>query len=183
MILLRNLALSRGPHRLFEGASLALERGWKIGLVGANGSGKTSLLGLLAGEFASDAGECSVHPGTRIARIEQEAPALERRALDYLLDADAPLRAAEAAIADAERDGDGHRIAEAHERYAHAGGYTAQARAAAILAGLGFSHADGARAVREFSGGYRMRLNLGRALVRPSDLLLLDEPTNHLDLD
>jgi ATP-binding cassette, subfamily F, member 3 len=183
MILLRNVGLSRGPHRLFEGASLSLERGWKIGLVGANGSGKTSLLGLLAGELAPDAGECSIQPGTRIARIEQEAPALERRALDYLLDADTVLRDAEGAIASGERDGDGHRIAEAHERYAQAGGYTAQARAAAILAGLGFSHADGTRPVREFSGGYRMRLNLARALVRPSDLLLLDEPTNHLDLD
>ena len=183
MILLRNIALSRGPHRLFDGASLSLERGWKIGLVGANGSGKTSLLALLAGEIAPDAGECSVQPGTRIARVEQEAPALERRALDYLLDADTELRAAESAIGAGEREGDGHRIADAHERYASAGGYTAQARAAAILAGLGFSDGDGARALRDFSGGYRMRLNLGRALVRPSDLLLLDEPTNHLDLD
>jgi len=191
MILLKSLALARGPHRLFEGASLSLERGWKIGLVGANGSGKTSLLALLAGELAPDAGDCSVKPGTRIARIEQEAPALERRALDYLLDADTALRAAEAEIAAAERlhDGDGfaerggERIAEAHEHYAHAGGYTAQARALAILAGLGFSRQDATRALREFSGGYRMRLNLGRALVRPSDLLLLDEPTNHLDLD
>ena len=167
MILLRNLALSRGPHRLFEGASLSLERGWKIGLVGANGSGKTSLLALLAGELSSDAGDCSIQPGTRIARIEQEAPALEQRVLDYLLDADTALREAEGAIGAGERDGDGHRIAEAHERYAHAGGYTAQARAAAILAGLGFADGDGSRPVREFSGGYRMRLNLGRALVRP----------------
>src|SRR5258706_379103 len=121
MILLRNIALSRGPHRLFEGASLSLERGWKIGLVGANGSGKTSLLSLLAGELAADAGECGIQPGTRIARIEQEAPALERRALDYLLDADTVLRDAESAIAAGERDGDGDRIADAHERYAQAG--------------------------------------------------------------
>ena len=183
MILLRNISLSRGPHLLFGGASFSLERGWKIGLVGANGSGKTSLLALLAGELSPDAGDCSIQPGTRIARIEQEAPALEQRVLDYLLDADTALREAEGAIGAGERDGDGHRIAEAHERYAHAGGYTAQARAAAILAGLGFADGDGSRPVREFSGGYRMRLNLGRALVRPSDLLLLDEPTNHLDLD
>jgi ATP-binding cassette subfamily F protein 3 len=134
-------------------------------------------------ELTPDAGECSVQPGTRIARIEQEAPALERWALDYLLDADTLLRDAESAIAAGERDGDGHRIAEAHERYAQAGGYTAQARAAAILAGLGFASGDGTRPVHEFSGGYRMRLNLGRALIRPSDLMLLDEPTNHLDLD
>ena len=183
MILLRNLAVARGPHRLFEGVSLSLERGWKIGLVGANGSGKTSLLALLAGEFAPDAGECVVQPGTRIARIEQEAPALAQCVLDYLLDADRNLRGAEAAIAQAERAGDGHLIAEAHERYAQAGGYTAQARAQSVLGGLGFAVADAHRAVREFSGGFRMRLNLARALIQPSSLLLLDEPTNHLDLD
>ena len=183
MILLRNLAIARGPQRLFEGVSLGLERGWKIGLVGANGSGKTSLLALLAGELAPDAGDCVIQPGTRIARIEQEAPALEQRVLDYLLDADRELREAEAAIAQAERSGDGHLIAEAHERYAHAGGYTAQARAQSVLGGLGFAQADASRALREFSGGFRMRLNLARALIQPSDLLLLDEPTNHLDLD
>jgi ATP-binding cassette subfamily F protein 3 len=183
MILLRNLALARGPHRLFDGVSLSLERGWKVGLVGANGCGKTSLLALLAGELAPDAGDCVVQPGTRVARIAQEAPALEQAVIDYLLDADRGLRAAEQAIAAAERSGDGHRIAEAHERYAGAGGYTAQARAQSVLGGLGFAPRDAGRAVREFSGGYRMRLNLARALIEPSDLLLLDEPTNHLDLD
>ncbi|MEX2241638.1 MAG: ATP-binding cassette domain-containing protein [Burkholderiales bacterium] len=183
MILLRNLALARGPHSLFSGVSLTLERGWRVGLVGANGSGKTSLLALLAGELAPDAGDCEIQPGTRLARVEQEAPALERPVLDYLLDADAALRAAEREIADAEAHGDGEAIAHAHERHARAGGYTARARAQTLLAGLGFAPGDAARAVREFSGGFRMRLNLARALVVPSDLLLLDEPTNHLDLD
>jgi ATP-binding cassette subfamily F protein 3 len=183
MILLRNLALARGPHPLFSGASLTLERGWRVGLVGANGSGKSSLLALLAGELAADAGDCEIRPGTRLARVEQEAPALERRVLDYLLDADGELRAAEGEIAAAEAGGDGEAIAHAHERHARAGGYTAPARAQALLAGLGFAPGDAARAVREFSGGFRMRLNLARALVAPSDLLLLDEPTNHLDLD
>ncbi len=183
MILFRSLALSRGAQPLFERASLTLERGWKIGLVGANGSGKSSLLALIAGELGADAGDCEVQPGTRIARIEQEAPALEQPLIEYLLDADAELRAAEAAIIAAESAGDGERLALAHERYAQAGGYTAQARAMALLAGLGFAQADALRPVKEFSGGYRMRLNLGRALIRPSDLLLLDEPTNHLDLD
>ncbi len=183
MIALRNLALARGNQMLIAAASLTLERGWKIGLVGANGSGKSSLLALLAGELAPDTGECSVQPGTRLARIEQEAPALEQHVLDYLLDADTALRAAEAEIVAAEEAHDGVRIAAAHEHYSHAGGYTAQARAQTLLAGLGFANADAARAVREFSGGFRMRLNLGRALMRPSDLLLLDEPTNHLDLD
>jgi ATP-binding cassette subfamily F protein 3 len=154
-----------------------------VGLVGANGSGKTSLLALLAGELAPDAGDCEIQPGTRLARVEQEAPALARSVLDYLLDADAELRAAEAEVAAAEAGGDGHAIAHAHERHERAGGYTARARAQTLLAGLGFAPGDAARAVREFSGGFRMRLNLARALIAPSDLLLLDEPTNHLDLD
>jgi ATP-binding cassette subfamily F protein 3 len=183
MILLRDLALARGPHPLFAGVSLTLERGWRVGLVGANGSGKTSLLALLAGELAPEAGDCEIQPGTRLARVAQEAPALERSVLDYLLDADTALRAAERDIAAAEARGDGNAIAHAHERHARAGGYTARARAQILLAGLGFSPGDEARAVREFSGGFRMRLNLARALVVPSDLLLLDEPTNHLDLD
>jgi ATP-binding cassette subfamily F protein 3 len=183
MILLRNLALARGPHLLFSGVSLTLERGWRVGLVGANGSGKTSLLALLAGELAPDTGDCEIQPGTRLARVEQEAPALERPVLDYLLDADAALRAAEAEIARAEAGADGEAIAHAHERLEQAGGYTARSRALVLLAGLGFAPGDEARAVREFSGGFRMRLNLARALVAPSDLLLLDEPTNHLDLD
>jgi ATP-binding cassette subfamily F protein 3 len=183
MILLRNLALARGPHLLFAGVSLTLERGWRVGLVGANGSGKTSLLALLAGELAAEAGDCEIQPGTRLARVEQEAPALERPVLEYLLDADAELRAAESEIAATEALGDGEAIAHAHERHARADGYTARARAQILLAGLGFAPGDEARAVREFSGGFRMRLNLARALIAPSDLLLLDEHTNHLDLD
>jgi len=183
MILLRNLALARGPHPLFSGVSLTLERGWRVGLVGANGSGKTSLLALLAGELAPDAGDCEIQPGTRLARVEQEAPALERPVLDYLLDADTELRAAERGIAAAEALGDGEALAHAYERHERAGGYTARARAQTLLAGLGLAPGDAARAVREFSGGFRMRLNLARALIAPSDLLLLDEPTNHLDLD
>ncbi len=187
MILFRNLAIARGPRVLFDRASLTLERGWKIGLVGANGSGKSSLLSLMAGELTPDRGECEIQPGTRVAWIEQVAPALEQPVLEYLLDADLELRAAEAAIREAEEahddEDDGHALALAHERFAHADGYTARARAASLLAGLGFPPDAAQRAVKEFSGGYRMRLNLGRALMSPSDLLLLDEPTNHLDID
>jgi len=187
MILFRNLAIARGPRVLFDRASLTLERGWKIGLVGANGSGKSSLLSLMAGELTPDRGECEIQPGTRVAWIEQVAPALEQPVLEYLLDADLELRAAEAAIREAEEahddEDDGHALALAHEGFAHADGYTARARAASLLAGLGFPPDAAQRAVKEFSGGYRMRLNLGRALMSPSDLLLLDEPTNHLDID
>jgi ATP-binding cassette subfamily F protein 3 len=183
MILLRNLALSRGPHTLIAGATLTLERGGRVGLVGANGSGKSSLLAMLAGELAPDAGDCQIQPGMRLARVEQEAPALATPVLDYLLDADTELRAAEREIARAQSLGDGEAIAHAHERHARAGGYTAAARAQALLAGLGFAPGDAAREVREFSGGFRMRLNLARALIAPSDLLHLDEPTNHLALD
>ena len=183
MIRLRNLSLARGAERLIAGVTLTLERGWKLGLVGANGSGKSSLLALIAGELGADTGDCELEPGVRLARIEQEAPALDQPILEYLLDADSELRAAESAIRAAELAGDGERIAVAHERYAQAGGYAARSRAQALLDGLGFAPGDASRAVREFSGGYRMRLNLARALMRPSDLLLLDEPTNHLDLD
>ena len=187
MILFRNLAIARGPRVLFDRASLTLERGWKIGLVGANGSGKSSLLSLMAGELTPDRGECEIQPGTRIAWIEQVAPALDQPVLEYLLDADTELRAAETAIREAEEahhdEDDGHALALAHERFAHADGYTARARAAALLSGLGFPPDAAGRAVKVFSGGYRMRLNLGRALMSPSDLLLLDEPTNHLDID
>ncbi|MBK8063861.1 MAG: ABC-F family ATP-binding cassette domain-containing protein [Betaproteobacteria bacterium] len=183
MILLRNLAVARGPRTLFKGASLTLERGWKIGLVGANGCGKSSLLSVLTGELASDAGDAIIQPGTRMACIEQVAPPLETPVIEYLLDADLELRAAEAAVAQAEASDDGHALALAHERFQHADGYTARPRAAALLAGLGFAPDAAARAVKEFSGGYRMRLNLARALMSPSDLLLLDEPTNNLDID
>ena len=187
MILFRNLAVARGPRTLFDRASMTLERSWKIGLVGANGCGKSSLLSMMAGELTADRGECEIQPGTRLAWIEQVAPALDQPVLEYLLDADTDLRAAEAEIAAAEAahhdDDDGHALAHAHERFAHVDGYTARARAAALLAGLGFPPDAGERAVKEFSGGYRMRLNLGRALMSPSDLLLLDEPTNHLDID
>ncbi len=187
MILFRNLAIARGPRTLFDRASLTLERGWKIGLVGANGSGKSSLLSLMAGDLSPDRGECEIQPGTRIEWIEQVAPALEQPVLEYLLDADTELRAAEKSMQEAEAahhdQDDGHALALAHERFAHVDGYTAPARAAALLAGLGFAPDAATRAVKEFSGGYRMRLNLGRALMSPSDLLLLDEPTNHLDID
>jgi ATP-binding cassette subfamily F protein 3 len=183
MIRLRQLTLIRGSKPLLERADLTLNPGARVGLVGANGSGKSSLFALLRGELQPDAGELSLPPGWRIAHVAQETPALERSALDHVIDGDTSLRRLEADLARAEAAHDGHRIAELHAALADAGAYTVRARAEQLLAGLGFSHAQMNEAVARFSGGWRMRLNLAQALMCPSDLLLLDEPTNHLDLD
>ena len=183
LIILDRLTIARGARPLVEDASLQVHPGWRVGLVGANGSGKSSLFALLRGELHAEAGDASVPSNWRIASVGQETPALPQAAIDYVLDGDTELRAIEAALAAAEHDGDGHVLAEQHARLESIGGYSARARAAALLAGLGFESRDHGRAVAEFSGGWRMRLNLGRALASRADLLLLDEPTNHLDLD
>jgi len=183
VIQFRNLALSRGARLLIEDASLQIHPGWRVGLVGANGSGKSSLFALLRGELHADRGDCELPPGWRIASVAQETPALATAAIEYVLDGDAELRSIERELAAAPQDADGHRVGELHARLQEIDGYGARARAAALLAGLGFADTDFARAVAEFSGGWRMRLNLAQALVGRSDLLLLDEPTNHLDLD
>ncbi len=183
MIDLRNITLRRGAEPLLEGASATIQPGNKIGLIGANGSGKSSLLALLRGTLATDHGEAYVPADWEIAWMAQEAPAGEASALDYVLDGDRALRAAEQEVAAAEASGDGHRIANAHARFEAAEGYSARARAGELLHGLGFEAGDGERPVSAFSGGWRVRLSLARALMCPSDLLLLDEPTNHLDLE
>ncbi len=183
MILLRKLAFSRAGKPLVADASLQLHAGWKIGLTGANGCGKSSFFALLRGELHQEAGDLELPAVWRIGHVDQETPPLEIPALDFVLDGDTELRAIEAGLRQAEDRHDGHRIAELHARLQDIGGYAARARAAEILAGLGFADADHARAVAEFSGGWRVRLNLARALVARADLLLLDEPTNHLDLD
>jgi ATP-binding cassette subfamily F protein 3 len=183
VIQLRHLTLARGARPLIEGADLQLHAGWRIGLVGANGSGKSSLFALLTGELHPEAGDCLVPRDWHIATVAQETPPLPRPAIEFVLDGDAGLRAVEREIESAERDHDGHRLAEAHARLAALDGYSARSRAATMLAGLGFSPADLDRPVADFSGGWRMRLNLARALQSRAELLLLDEPTNHLDLD
>ena len=185
MILLRNLAFARSGRFLVESASLQLHPGWKIGLIGSNGSGKSSFLALLRGELHAEAGDLEIPPAWSVAHVAQDTPALPDAALDFALDGDAELRQIEKALAALEQadNADGHHLAELHARYADIGGYSARARAAELLHGLGFSDADFARPVAEFSGGWRVRLNLARALMCRSDLLLLDEPTNHLDLD
>ncbi|MBL8528094.1 MAG: ATP-binding cassette domain-containing protein [Burkholderiales bacterium] len=183
MIQFRSLTLARGARRLIEDATLQIHPGWRVGLVGANGSGKSSLFALLRGELHADSGDCEMPGGWIIASVAQETPALPTPALEYALDGDVELRAIERELASAEAAQDGHRVGELHVRLHEIGGYAAPARAAALLSGLGFADHDFARPVSDFSGGWRMRLNLAQALMSRSDLLLLDEPTNHLDLD
>jgi len=185
MIRIANLILARGNKRLLEDAALTVHAGQKVGLIGANGSGKSSLFALLRGELDADSGDVSLPPSWVIAHVAQETPGSATPALEFVLDGDAELRAVERALADAEADphAAGEHLAELHHRYEAIDGYTVRARAAMLLSGLGFTAACHDDPVASFSGGWRMRLNLAQALMTRSDLLLLDEPTNHLDLD
>ncbi|QKZ02512.1 ATP-binding cassette domain-containing protein [Pseudomonas eucalypticola] len=183
MIRLQSLTLQRGPQRLLEDAELTLHAGQKAGLIGANGAGKSTLFALLRGELVPDSGDCQLPADWRIAHMRQEVDTLERIAVDYVLDGDLRLREVQQQLAAAEAAHDGAALARLHAELDSADGYTADARARKLLAGLGFTNEQMDRAVGSFSGGWRMRLNLAQALMCPSDLLLLDEPTNHLDLD
>ncbi|MDR2637220.1 MAG: ATP-binding cassette domain-containing protein, partial [Zoogloeaceae bacterium] len=184
MLLCKKLSLERAGRSLIENVELQIHAGWRVGLVGANGSGKSSFLALIAGELPAAKGDIVLPPGWTIARVSQEVPALATPALEFVLDGDVRLRELERQIAAAESQGlDGESIGKLHAHYDEQGGYSARARAAEILHGLGFIGEDFSRPVEEFSGGWRVRLNLARALFCPADLLLLDEPTNHLDLD
>jgi ATP-binding cassette subfamily F protein 3 len=191
MILLRDLGFSRNGEALVRGATLQLHPGWKVGLTGANGCGKSSFLGLLRGELHADRGDLEMPPGWVQAHVAQDTPALPDAALDFVLDGDTELRQIERDLVAAEAHHDdasdataaGEQIGLLHSRLGEIDGYAAPARAAALMHGLGFADDDFQRPVAEFSGGWRVRLNLARALMCRSDLLLLDEPTNHLDLD
>ncbi len=183
MIAFRNFALRRGGRLLLEGVDAALHEGWKVGVAGRNGSGKSSLFAAILGEVEADAGALDVPAGLRIASVAQETPALAERAIDHVLGGDVELAAALVDEAHAQAAGDHASAAAAHQRIDAMGGYDGRARAGRLLHGLGFKPDDHEKAVAEFSGGWRGRLNLARALMAPSDLLLLDEPTNHLDLD
>jgi ATP-binding cassette subfamily F protein 3 len=183
MINLRALTLSRGARTLVRDVTLAIHAGERIGVVGANGCGKSSLLAALAGELQPQAGEIEVPPRLTIAQVAQETPASDTAAIEYVLDGDAQLRAAQAALSRIEASADPEGLAQLHQELERIDAYRARSRAASLLHGLGFAIAAQARPVAEFSGGWRMRLNLARALFARSDLLLLDEPTNHLDLD
>jgi ATP-binding cassette subfamily F protein 3 len=183
VIRFNQFSLARGTKPLFEQTSFTLNPGEKVGLIGANGAGKSTLFAVLRGQLHADAGDFSMPPSWTIAHVAQETPAVDKNALDYTLDGDAPLREIEARIAAASAAHDGAAEAEAHAAFADADGYTAPARAEALLLGLGFTMDQTRQPVASFSGGWRMRLNLAQALMCRSDLLLLDEPTNHLDLD
>lgn len=183
MIRLDQLALMRGSRVLFEQANLTIHPGARVGVVGANGSGKSSLFALIRGQLQVEAGELYLPENWVTAHVAQETPADPRSAQDYVLDGDAEWAALDQAMKEAEAANQGDELVHLHERMDRIDGYTARSRAARLMHGLGFRAGDERRPVSDFSGGWRMRLNLAQALMCRSDLLLLDEPTNHLDLE
>lgn len=183
MISINQAQLIRGSKTLLDETSLTIYPGHKVGLVGANGTGKSSLLALILGHLSLDKGEFSLPSGWQIATVAQETPALDVSALEYVIDGDSEYRQLEALLHKAQVDNDGNAIALLHGKIDAIGGYAIHSRAGSLLAGLGFSETEQSNPVKSFSGGWRMRLNLAQALLCRSDLLLLDEPTNHLDLD
>ncbi|QOC23122.1 ATP-binding cassette domain-containing protein [Wenzhouxiangella sp. AB-CW3] len=183
MIQLSSITLRHGPEPLLEETSATVYPGHKVGLIGANGSGKTSLFNLLLGRLSVDAGEVSIPEDWTLAHMAQEITELDRPAIEYVIDGDERLRSVEREAEAAETRGDGEAIGMAHTRLSDVGGYTARARAGSLLSGLGFAADSHENPVGSFSGGWRIRLSLARALMSPSDLLLLDEPTNHLDME
>jgi ATP-binding cassette subfamily F protein 3 len=183
MLQANNLSIRRGVKLLFENASFQIFPKQKVGITGANGTGKSSLFSLIMRQISADTGDCLYPDNWVIAHVAQSIPEGERTALDFVLDGDEELRNIQHAIADAENKDDGILLATLHTQLDNINGYSAEARASQLLSGLGFQQSDQNRVINDFSGGWRMRLNLGRALMCRSDLLLLDEPTNHLDLD
>ena len=183
MIEIKNLTLQRGLKVLLEQAALSLAPGRRVGLIGKNGSGKSSLFALLKGEITADKGDVSIPKHWKTAAVAQETPALDISALDYVLQGDGELQLFQTALHKAEAKNDGMKQAEYHAKLEEIDAYSAPARAAKLLSGLGFSQEEHGRPVKSFSGGWRMRLNLAQALMCRADLLLLDEPTNHLDLE
>lgn len=183
MLNFKNISLRRGTKVLLSNTSLTLHKGQKIGIVGANGVGKSSLFALLRNELHPDAGDFIMPPQLELAYVAQEMPAVEQAAIEYIIDGDEELRKVQFAITQAEYANDGTKQAELFSTMGIIDGYTATSRAARLMYGLGFKKNQEQLSVSSFSGGWRMRLNLARALMCRSDVLLLDEPTNHLDLD
>ena len=183
MIELKNLTLQRGSKLLLDKANLTISPQRRVGLVGRNGTGKSSLFALIKGEIAQDGGDVLLPAHWKLASVAQETPALDISALDYVLQGDGELQLFQTALHEAEAKNDGMKQAEYHAKLEEIDAYSAPARAAKLLSGLGFSQEEHSRPVKSFSGGWRMRLNLAQALMCRADLLLLDEPTNHLDLE
>ena len=183
MISFRNFALRRGERLLLSNVDLTLHAGWRVGVIGRNGAGKSSLFGALMGEHEPDKGDLDLPGKARIASVAQETPHLPDPAIDFVLSGDAAVHAAIQMEANAFANEDWEAVAEAHQLLEEVNGYDGTARAGRLLHGLGFPAEVHEKAVSDFSGGWRVRLNVARALMTPSDLLLLDEPTNHLDLD
>src|SRR5580765_98630 len=183
MLAINQVSLRRGVKLVLDQASVVLQPGEKVGLVGRNGAGKSSLFSLLTHRLQSDAGDVSMPPRWRIGEVGQEMPETDQPASDFVLEGDTRLMEAQAQLVQAEDIDDGHAMAEAHHAISDAGGFEARPRAQAMLLGLGFKTSELDAPVNSFSGGWRMRLQLARALMCPADLMLLDEPTNHLDLD
>ena len=182
MLALTNIALRRGRKVLVENASFQIHAGQRMGVIGANGCGKSSLFAMFLGELEPDDGELTLDPKEIIAHVAQESPHGSGTAVDYVMDGDQELRSVQAAIAEGEAAADQPDLHLLYERMEGIDGFTAESRASRLLHGLGFAADEYAKPVKEFSGGWRMRLNLARALMCRSDILLLDEPTNHLDL-
>ena len=183
MISLHNLSLRRGTKILFENANFTLYQQQKIGIVGKNGCGKSSLFALILKELQPESGSLLISKDTRIAHVMQTILHTDQEVIEYVIDGDEKLRLIQRELKLAETEQKGEKIAQLHAQLEDAGGYNASARAAKLLDGLGFAHEQMYRKITELSGGWQMRLNLARALMQPSDILLLDEPTNHLDLD
>jgi len=179
MIVLSDVTLRRGPQKLLSEVSLSIHPGYKVGLTGANGTGKSSLFAMLRHELGQDEGTVSIPPNWVVAHVAQETPATSISALDYVLQGDIEFVQLQEQLEHA----DGALLGELHAKLDAIDGYTTESRAAILLHGLGFSQTQINNPVNSFSGGWRMRLNLAQALMCRSDLLLLDEPTNHLDLD
>lgn len=183
MIEIKNLSLQRGNKVLLQQAQALITPKQRVGLIGKNGTGKSSLFSLIKNEISADAGEISLPKNWKIASVAQETPALDMAALDYVLQGDEELQKLQQQLQQAEAENDGLKIAECHAKLDEIDAYSAPSRAAKLLNGLGFTQEKHQNAVKTFSGGWRMRLNLAQALMCRADLLLLDEPTNHLDLE
>ncbi len=183
MLKFTQLSLRRGPRELLQNVDLTIYHGQKVGITGSNGVGKSSLFALILGHLHADAGDIFLPNNLLVAHVAQETPALETTAIEYVLDGDIQLRQLEEKIRQAEENNHGEELAHLYSEMEAIDGYSANSRAATLLSGLGFTTEQENSAVKQFSGGWRMRLNLAQALMCRSDILLLDEPTNHLDLD